>query len=315
MITAPEPSKSKVQEAVETIKSPGTEINDGGAEGNEGAGKEQDIDLNEDLYSKLLYPQLELNNRERVERQLVLIQFMTRKLKDAFNTKYFGVHQRKGKVIEEVQRLTKRKRQLKEELAAVKQEQGGKEGVGKGMGLSVGGIGIGGDGGSSRSMSDSGRPASALQEAFDDDDYDPRWMPEERPELLLQVDDSEVSTEEIMSGGTNTPSTARAASRVAGEEERQSPSSARTPTVPPSVGSDVSWAESRAAFLAGPHPYKQKATKTPIGPDGRGGKDWTWAEARAWREWRAAQEEEQRKRRAHVNTLNLQLERVTPTIK
>ncbi|XP_045124458.1 uncharacterized protein LOC123512252 [Portunus trituberculatus] len=46
----------------------------------------------------------------------------------------------------------------------------------------------------------------------------------------------------------------------------------------------------------------------------RSRREWTWAEARAWREWRAAQEEEVRQRRAHLTTLVLQLERITPTI-
>ncbi|ROT71681.1 hypothetical protein C7M84_009984 [Penaeus vannamei] len=110
-------------------------------------------------------------------------------------------------------------------------------------------------------------------EAEDEGEYDPTWMPEERPELLLFS--------------------------------------------PASVSSDVTWAEARAAFLSGPRPPGGKGKE--LQEDRRHvqkpRQDWTWAEARAWREWRTAQEEEQRRRRAHATTLTLQLERIRPTIK
>ncbi|XP_066990020.1 cilia- and flagella-associated protein 43-like [Macrobrachium rosenbergii] len=305
-----------LQDLLDTAKSSGRDTTQSGGTGggDDSSAFNLERDVDGEMCKHLLYPQEELTSREKVERQLVLVKFMTRKLKDAFNARFDGVHQKKGKVIEEVQRLTKRKRQLKEELAAVKKEQRESATQGtKGMSLSVGGT----SGGSSRSMSDSGRPASALPEEDDDDgDYDPQWRPEERPELLLDVDDSEISTENVSVDGTKTPSTARAASAAGEADGRRTPQpSSKSPSGgPPSIGSDATWAEARAAFLAGPRPHKSKSAKTPAGP-GTKGQDWTWAEARAWREWRAAQEEEQRKRQAHVNTLNLQLERITPTIK
>ncbi|XP_068205441.1 cilia- and flagella-associated protein 43-like [Palaemon carinicauda] len=298
-----------LQDLLDTAKSSG-----GDTGGDESSHFDPERDVDGETCKNLLYPQEELTSREKVETQLVLIKFMTRKLKDAFNARFDSVHQRKVKVIEEVQRLTKRKRQLKEELDAVKKEQSESVTPGtKGMSLSVRGT----SGGSSRSLSDSGRPASALPEEDDDEcDYDPQWRPEERPELLLDVDDSEISTENVSVAGTKTPSTARAASPAREVDGGQTPCSpSKSPSGgPPSIGSDATWAEARAAFLAGPNPQKSKSAKTPAIP-GSKGQDWTWAEAKAWREWRAAQEEEQRKRRAHVNTLNLQLERITPTIK
>ncbi|XP_069982226.1 cilia- and flagella-associated protein 43-like [Penaeus vannamei] len=71
------------------------------------------LELTEGEYKELLYPQLDLTCREKVEKQLVLITFMTRRLKDAFNARFDGAHQKKGRVIEEVHRLTRRERQLK----------------------------------------------------------------------------------------------------------------------------------------------------------------------------------------------------------
>ncbi|XP_045124372.1 uncharacterized protein LOC123512193 [Portunus trituberculatus] len=69
--------------------------------------------LGEDEYRRLLYPQGELTCRGRVEKQLILLTFLTRRLRESFNKRFDNVHQRKEKVIEEIKRLTRKRVQLK----------------------------------------------------------------------------------------------------------------------------------------------------------------------------------------------------------
>ncbi|XP_042208002.1 uncharacterized protein LOC121856462 [Homarus americanus] len=218
-------------------------------------------------------------------------QFLKRRLQQGFNTRFDAVHQRKGRVIEEVHRLTRKRRQLKEELSRIR-KRGDKS---RGHSGST----------SSRGASE-GVPTPTLlqeeekeeEEEEEEEEYEPSWELEERPELMLQVDDTEVTKEE--SNHSETPRAVPDGAVIA----------------PSTAGAREAWTDARA-FLSGPRHMGtengEASSTTHFFQKPR--EVWTWAEARAWREWKAAQDEEARKRKAHATTLTLQLERIIPTIK
>nr|XP_045620817.1 cilia- and flagella-associated protein 43-like isoform X1 [Procambarus clarkii] len=260
-----------------------------GGEGAVGESEDMELHLGEAEYRELLYPQLELTCRERVERQLVLIRFMMRRVQEAFNARFDAVHHRKGRVIEEVHRLSGKRHQLKEELARLRTEEGAKS---RGHSASS----------SSREASEAAMTPTLLQKEDEDEEYEPSWVPEETPELMLEVHDSEVSREEWSDEGTR--------EGVQGSRSVTDDHSPGTPTT------HEAWTEARP-FLSGSLPSQAETgetTTTPVFQTQRPREEWTWAEARAWREWQAGQEEEARRRRAHATTLSLQLERITPAI-
>ncbi|XP_063839856.1 cilia- and flagella-associated protein 43-like [Scylla paramamosain] len=265
------------------------EVQDGeGEEEEEEEEEDGEPVLGEDEYRRLLYPQGELTCRGRVEKQLILLTFLTRRLRESFNKRFDNVHQRKEKVIEEIKRLTRKRIQLKEELARIREE--GEAGGGGGEG--------------SLSRTHSREEQQEEEEEEEKGDYEPSWEIEERPELMLRVEDSEITSEEPWD-----------------EEYQPSPSSAvPRPSLPPSQsqGLETPSEGDIVEFLSGARQgtgkQGSKDEAHALLEAQRSQREWTWAEARAWREWRAAQEEEVRQRRAHLTTLVLQLERITPTI-
>ncbi|KAK3854533.1 hypothetical protein Pcinc_038996 [Petrolisthes cinctipes] len=177
----------------------------------------------------LLYPQLDLNTREKVETQLILLQFVSRQLKEAFNARFDSIHQRKERVIEEVKRLTRKRRQLKEELTKIREEEE-KEALKHGEE----------EGGEEmdeerhkktpirrrrrRSRRNIKRKKNKddeeEEEEEEEEDYEPTWKPEERPELMLQVDESQITSEVLDDGEENTP-TKRSNNNTDGEAKQR----------------------------------------------------------------------------------------------
>ncbi|KAK8404326.1 hypothetical protein O3P69_007561 [Scylla paramamosain] len=203
------------------------EVQDGeGEEEEEEEEEDGEPVLGEDEYRRLLYPQGELTCRGRVGKQLILLTFLTRRLRESFNKRFDNVHQRKEKVIEEIKRLTRKRIQLK----------------------------------------------ITSEEPWDEEYQPSPSSAVPRPSLPPS-----------QSQGLETPSEGDIVEFLSGARQ--------------GTGKQGSKDEAHALLEAQ-----------------RSQREWTWAEARAWREWRAAQEEEVRQRRAHLTTLVLQLERITPTI-
>ncbi|XP_047489018.1 uncharacterized protein LOC125039222 [Penaeus chinensis] len=286
------------------------------------------LELTEGEYKELLYPQLDLTCREKVEKQLVLITFMTRRLQDAFNARFDAAHQRKGRVIEEVHRLTRRERQLKplgewdlprsslrpacslRWLAGLK----GPWHRWRRLGWKIRDRGSGLRG--RVSLVHGNHPTTATicredsircqDDGLKTDQRSSRHKgmayvclglrrqreqrgPAHRPPWLLPL----LLLRRCPFNAHDPIPGLRQFRRHVGGGKGGLP-----------LRSPPTWRKGKVAQENRSHMQLQKPRQ-----------DWTWAEARAWREWRTAQEEEQRRRRAHATTLTLQLERIRPTIK
>ncbi|CAL4071795.1 unnamed protein product, partial [Meganyctiphanes norvegica] len=244
-------------------------------------------------YRDILYPQLEINSKARVEKQLVLLKYMTLKLRESFNQRFNAANSKKGRIIDEVQRLNRRRTQLKEDLKRIREENKDNNNDNKDKDESQY------DDEDDDELPTMEEECNTDEEEEEEEEYCPQWNTEERPELLLDLEPPPEEKE--------------------GEEGGSQEDGG-------SMGIKAGWAaakalrafsgkRSNAGSMDGTSRPSSGTGHCPVVQTDKPRSEWTWAEARAYRAWRAQQEEQQRRQRSHARTLALQLERITPTIR